>query len=196
MDSRLLEEVKIYCQSLMDNSRCKNLPFHNWQHTKEVVQASKFIVLHENLLEETIEEIIIAAYFHDIGNVQGSAGHEDLSCKYAQDFLGKEGFPNHRIKNVLTIIKATKLPQNPKTLPQKIICDADLAHLGKKNFTLKNFKLRKEWSIYNDQEYTDEQWIEMNVNFLQNHAYHTEFAQKHYAQQKLENVDVLKEMLI
>ncbi len=196
IDTNLIEKVRAYCKSIIEESRCKDLPFHNWKHTKDVVHASKSIAYNENLPEEKIEELLIAAYFHDIGNIQGPVEHEDLSCEYAQGFLGKEVYASHRIENVLNIINATKLPQNPKTLPQKIICDADLAHLGKKNFTTRNSMLRKEWSIFNDQKYTDEQWINMNIDFLKNHNYHTEFAQKNYAQQKKENIELLQVKLI
>tara|TARA_R110002020_G_scaffold475938_1_gene714716 strand:- start:12236 stop:12673 length:438 start_codon:yes stop_codon:yes gene_type:complete len=140
----LIEKVRAYCKEVMASSRCKNLPFHNWQHTKDVVRNSEFLAKHEKLPEETVEELIIASYFHDIGHIKEAAAHEKLSCEFAQEFLKKEGYPDQRIINIIYNIKATAMPQHPETLSQKVICDADLAHLGKKNFFIKNSNLRKE----------------------------------------------------
>lgn len=83
------------------------------------------------------------------------------------------------------------MPQQPITLAQKVICDADLAHLGKANFSQKNKNLRKEWDLYNHLQYTDEQWVVMNLNFLQNHNFHTSFAREHYRKQKEDNLKYL-----
>lgn len=193
MNEKLIAKVKSYCKEIMESSRCKNLPFHNWQHTLDVVRIAKSLAEHEHLPEETTEELIIACYFHDIGNVNGAAGHEKVSCEYAQEYLTKKGYPNQRIINVIYNIKATKMPQHPETMSEKIICDADLAHLGKNNFLTKNSNLRKEWELYNDLIFTDEQWAAMNANFLKSHSFHTAYAQKHFSEQKIKNINVLED---
>ena len=45
----LIEKTKIYCKEMMEASRCQYLPFHNWKHTKEVVENSKTIAKGEQL---------------------------------------------------------------------------------------------------------------------------------------------------
>ena len=188
MNEVVIEKVKDFCKKVIECSRCRNLPFHNWQHTKDVVENSKFLAKHENLPEKTVEELIIASYFHDIGNIKGTVGHEKLSCKYAQEFLTEEGYPDRHIINVISNIKATEMPQQPETLSQKVICDADLAHLGKSTFSLNNSNLRQEWERYNGQLFTDEQWTALNVNFLESHSFHTKSAEEQYNEQKRKNI--------
>ncbi len=195
MTTELIKKAKIHCQSLIENSRCKGMQFHNWQHTKEVVRYAILIAKHEKLSKNTIEEIIIASYFHDTGNEQTEPGHEQRSCEYAKAFLSQNKFPEERITTVTKIIKATKMPQRPKTLVQKVICDADLAHLGKKNFGVKNNSLRNEWEDYGDMYFTNEKWCILNISFLKNHRFQTGFAQKYYSEQKLENIKTLKALL-
>lgn len=70
MNTELIEKVRAYCKKLMESSRCVELQFHNWEHTEDVVRNAKFIASHEQLADDTIEEIIIASYFHDTGNVK------------------------------------------------------------------------------------------------------------------------------
>jgi uncharacterized protein len=191
MTSELIESVKLHCQTLMEHSRCKMLPFHNWQHTKDVVKNATFIAEHEKISKNTVEAIIVASYFHDIGNIKCSEGHEQLSCDYADVFLASIGVSISRITTIQNIISATKMPQRPVTIAQKVICDADLAHLGKKNFMLKNTSLRKEWEQHCNTSFSDEQWRAMNVQFLKNHSFHTAFAKAHFAKQKVANIERL-----
>lgn len=192
MNSELINNVRTYCQSLIESSRCKSMPFHNWEHTQDVVLNSELIAKHENLESNTIEELIIASYFHDIGHIDNAYEHEELSCKYAQEFLKKEGYGDHRIMNVIESIRATKINQAPKTISQKIICDADLSHLGKENFKTKNSQLRKEWEIYNGMEFSEEEWIEMNIAFMEKHLFYTSYAKENFSIQKLKNIEFFK----
>ena len=191
MSTELIEKVRVHCYDLMDNGRCALLQFHNWQHTEDVVENVQIIAKSEGLNQQCIEELIIAAYFHDLGNIKTFTGHEVLSCYYANSFLTSQKFPKNRLQIVLANIKATKMPQNPKTLSQKIMCDADLAHLGKTNFLTKNSNLRKEWEMHSNITFTDEQWVDMNLSFLSNHYFHTDSARKIYTAHKLENIKKL-----
>ena len=196
MNIALIEKVMIFCKLLIESSRCKNLPFHNWQHTEEVVQNSELIAKQEGLKENAIEELIIASYFHDIGYLNQAKDHEQLSCKYAREFLEKESLNISQIKNILNLIKATKTSEEPKTIAQKIICDADLAHLGRKNFRSKNVQLRKEWENSNGLEFSNVEWTNLNISFMENHCFYTETANKLFLSQKLKNIKALKDSIL
>jgi predicted metal-dependent HD superfamily phosphohydrolase len=195
MNMELIDKVREYCKGVMDSSRCKMLQFHNWQHTKDVVENSELIARNEKLSDKQIEELIIASYFHDLGNTQGSADHEKRSCSYAKEFLTAQRYSDQRIINIIHTIRATEIPQRPETIAEKVICDADLAHLGKQSYMRKNKALRLEWEKFNGTSFTEKEWIEMNVSFLSQHTFHTDFANKHYGKQKVENIEKLKRIL-
>ncbi|WP_341200226.1 HD domain-containing protein [Croceibacter atlanticus] len=195
MNLELISKVRAYCKSLINNSKCKELPFHNWQHTEDVAIQTALISSFENLKDSEAEDLIIASYFHDTGNIEDVCNHEHFSCEFAASFLANEDFPEHRIKNVVSAIKATKMPQQPVSKLQQIICDADLAHLGKANFITKNLKLRFEWETCNNIKFTDVEWADLNIKFLEGHKFHTPFAQRNFTVQKSKNIDSLKTML-
>ncbi len=92
----------------------------------------------------------------------------------------------------MQLIKSTEMPQRPRSLSEQIICDADLAHLGKKNFLDKNAKLRKEWEIFNKLNYSDEEWLSSNIHFLQMHQFHSSTAQEFYTGQKVKNIELME----
>jgi len=193
MNKELLLKVKNHCKTVLERGRCACLAFHNWQHTKEVVFHSKHIAQEEGLDQVAIEEIVIAAYFHDIGNDKEALNHEKTSCEYARLFLTQNKYCDQGIRNVLSLINATAMPQRPETIAQKVICDADLAHLGQKNFLEKNNNLRREWEQHHNISFTDGDWTSLNVKFLNDHLFHTDFAQSHYNKQKNENLSALKQ---
>jgi len=196
MNKILIDKVREYCWEVMESGRCKKLQFHNWQHTQDVVKNSELIARNEKLSEEMIEELIIASYFHDLGNTEESAYHEKLSCEYAREFLTAQEYSDQRIINIIHIIRATEMPQKPSTISEKVICDADLAHLGKQCFIRKNKALRQEWEKFNHAVFTEKQWIDMNVSFLTNHSFHTDFAKRFYGAIKDKNIEALKLGLI
>lgn len=191
----LIEKARAHCYRLIEQSRCSKLPFHNWEHTQNVVRNVKEISSAEKIDLSELNLLVLAAYFHDVGHVKEAENHEKISCQYADDFLEKNGCNKENIKTVQNIIMTTVMPQNPQTELQRIICDADLAHLGKVSFGSQNEKLRREWSYYGNAEFSDREWFEMNIHFLERHSFHTEFAKKHFTNQKTENIEILKSLI-
>ncbi|OAB78652.1 HD domain-containing protein [Cochleicola gelatinilyticus] len=189
---KLLKKVREYCSIVMNEGRCSTLPFHNWEHTLDVVHYAKHIAQGEGLSEASIFELTIAAYFHDLGNEQGAAGHEALSCKYAYNFLKKEGCNMEQINAVIKLIKATEISKKPTTVEEQVLCDADLIHLGTENFSTKNAKLRKEWATFGDARYTDDEWLAKNITFLKEHSFYTTYAKEKFSPQKIKNLNMLK----
>lgn len=188
MNDQLIEKVKVYCKNLLHNSRCKSLQFHNYQHTLNVVKNAILLSEKSGLSDENEEMVIIAAYFHDTGNLETSKEHELLSCSIARKFLENENYPEDKIQIIENLILATEIDRAPKTLLEEIICDADLSHLGNNSFLTQNQKLREEWANFLGLTFTDKEWLYLNLKFLKEHHFYTEVAQNLYSNQKSNNV--------
>ncbi|WP_373396666.1 hypothetical protein V8V91_18185 [Algoriphagus halophilus] len=78
---------------------------------------------------------------------------------------------------------ATKIPQTPLNPLQMIICDADLDYLGREDYPEISQKLFEELKYMKVIE-TDEQWKNLQINFLKAHHFHTPFAIKNRQPQK------------
>jgi predicted metal-dependent HD superfamily phosphohydrolase len=94
--------------------------------------ASKTIGAACRLSAEELEGVILAAWFHDAGYVEAIEGHEEKSVEIATSFLRENGYPQEKIARVAACIRATKMPQNPKTLMEQVLCDADISHLARR----------------------------------------------------------------
>jgi predicted metal-dependent HD superfamily phosphohydrolase len=188
-------EAQAHVFELFKKGDNKPLIYHNYNHTLEVVDAAKIIGKGSGLSKEDLEIVELAAWFHDVGYQEKSDGHEKVSSQYATDFLEKGEFDEDRIALVTSAIIATKYPQQPNTLLEKVLCDADLSHLGTKSYLEKCQLLRFEGNLINDTD-NDDLWIDHEIQFLSNHRYHTEFAQREYAKMKSKNILMLRQMQI
>ena len=152
--------------------------FHNLHHTINVVQGVIKIGRKEGLKPKQIEELVLAAWFHDTGHVETYTGHEAVSMRLAREWLEKQDYPADRIAQVLRCIEVTTMPQQPQTPMENVMCDADLYHLSFQSYDHYQEMLREEWRRELGIDMTDEDWDRANTTFLTQHRYFTAYGQK------------------
>ncbi|MEY4903617.1 MAG: hypothetical protein RLZZ292_1432 [Bacteroidota bacterium] len=166
--------------------------FHDVTHTQQVVESTQEIGKGLNMSIDEMEILQIAAWFHDMGYSQGADGHEARSSDYAGHFLTQQHYEEGKIKQVQECILATKMPHNPKTILQKILCDADMSHLGKKSYWDRSDRLRQELLITRSMVMNENEWIDFELNFMLNQRYHTPVAQALYNKRKAKHIKQLR----
>ncbi|WP_420603242.1 HD domain-containing protein [Flagellimonas sp.] len=191
----ILGLAKKHCVQLLTQSRCSELPFHNVMHTMEVYENVLKIGMHEKLDMDELEPVLLAALFHDVGNTITFMGHEGHSAHEAFSFLTKQKYPNDKITMVCNSIYATQIPQNPRNIYENILCDADLFHLGSKQYFVKCELLRREWFNFLQLDYSDQVWSITNIQFLSRHRFHTKYGKKILEPIKQENICLLKKLI-
>ena len=159
--------------------------FHNVHHTINVVQGVVDIGRAEQLSEEDMEILMLAAWFHDTGHVHTYAGHEERSIELARDWLRGQSYPESKIEEVVRCIHATTMPQQPTDLLEQVICDADLYHLSFPTYDHYQELLREEWRLLLGIEMTDEEWHASNDDFLSRHHYWTDFGRERLEGRKM-----------
>ena len=172
------------------NSLPAYLTYHNAAHTQKVLAAAIEIGQTERLSEEELVLLKTAALLHDIGFVQNHENHEELSCKYAQKALPEFGYSDAQIQQVCSMILATRMPQTPHNIMAQILCDADLYYLGSDTYAADaeqlKFEMLKLGLIH---EQTD--WLSLQVKFLSEHKYFTNYASVHQGPGKQKNLEIL-----
>ena len=148
--------------------------FHNLEHTIQVVAAAEEIEGYYQLNDEDKFVLFLSAWFHDTGFSTGHAEeHEKESIKLVQEFLSPRMAEKEIIIRIASCIRATHMPQEPQNLVEKIICDADLFNLGTNIFSERNELLRKELQAYSKCDFPEEEWRQLNIEFLKAHNYFT-----------------------
>jgi predicted metal-dependent HD superfamily phosphohydrolase len=177
--SALLKEAQDYASQLITTKVSKDVTFHTLLHTREVVAACTRIAEQENLPAEDLLALQVAAWFHDTGYSAGQArGHEGVSVQHTIAFFNSHPVEEAFAEKVKGCIMATRMPQNPQSKIEEILCDADLFHLGSPNFKEKSRLLRKELIDFNGEEWSKKDWRQNNIAFLEAHNYFTAYGRK------------------
>ena len=184
----MLKKAESFVFDFLKNNVEPELTYHNYNHTHYVVEAAKEICEASNISDEDTEIVVLAAWFHDTGFSVKVEGHEEESVKIATKFLKQNNYDASKMDKVMGCIRATKMPQLPKNDLEKIMCDADLSNLGKKNFEDRNELLKVELENLNQNHLTQEEWLQHEVDFLSKHEYFTPFASLTYAPRKTKNI--------
>lgn len=186
---------RFVAQLLIDNLH-KNLVFHNFHHTVYVVRGVRQISENLSLSDENKEILNLAAWFHDTGLIEVYLGHEEESKKIARRFLEENAYPEANILEVLACIDATKMPQEPQTLLEKVICDADMFHLALPEYFHLQRLLLEEFRLVMNKQCTDEEWANENLGFLNNHHFWTPYGQTVLQKGKDLNIKLCETMLV
>lgn len=190
----LLMEVEAYVTNFITEQVDNKFAYHNIQHTIDVVNATQELGKAHSLNPKELDLLSIAAWFHDIGYDKGPMGHEQRSAEYAKTFLEKYNFEEADIKIIQDCIMATKMPQSPNTLFEKILCDADMSHLGKKIYWERCGRIRQELALTKNTTMSEPEWIEFELNFILNQKYHTAQANHLFEKRKKKHIRQLRKL--
>lgn len=188
----IIDQVSVYVSASLKERLSPRLLFHNSNHTYEVVAAAGEIGANSNLTELQLAIVTIAAWFHDCGYTVKYKDHEDESKRIANDFLKGQSYPDDFIRSVLACIEATRYPQQPRSIEEMVICDADLYHFTKPDYPHYEEALRLEWNDCLYLNYSRQEWEEVNCSVLLEHTYFTEYGKNVLQKFKDVNLERLK----
>ncbi|UOY05472.1 HD domain-containing protein [Muricauda sp. SCSIO 64092] len=174
-NQNIVLRAAVFAAQLIIAEQPKNRVFHNLHHTLTVLEGAGRIGRAENLTEDELEMVLLAAVFHDLGHIKCYNGHEEVSMRFARKWLSEHQYPEDKTTIVLGCIGATKIPQSPKHILEQVVCDADLIHLSFESYPIYREMLRSEWEMELGLTYSDEEWIANNNKFLQDHSYFTAY---------------------
>ncbi len=186
----LLKETELFVKEYFQTNMPDKYVFHDLEHTLQTVAASKVIGEGFELSEQDLGDVQLAMLFHDTGYATGPEEHEERSCEIAQKHL-ENRVTTESLNTIYGCIRATKVPQSPNNLLEKICCDADLSHLGMDIYWDRTGKLRQEFIIARQNIMTEQAWVEFEISFLLRHEYHTEVAREMFNKRKAKHIQQL-----
>lgn len=170
----------------------ENYLYHNFLHAQDVVEAVRRLGIIYGLSPTEMEILELAAWFHDTGFRYGADKHEENSCKNARDFLEAEKYPEIHIRQIESLILATRRFAEPENLLEQIIRDADYSHLGSELYWDRSSRLRQELLMTQHNFMPEEEWVDFELDFMMGHHFHTEVAQQLFEDTKQKNIRQLQ----
>ena len=161
----------------------KHLTYHNLDHVLDVLDVCNKYIKRNKIKGDDAYLLRIGAIAHDMGFLKTNLKHEEVGAEMASEIMSSLDMSPKHIEVVRGLILSTKIPQNPKTELQKIICDSDLDYLGRNDYPQISNRLFLEFKATNVIK-TDEDWKNLQISFLTKHEFHTPFAKKYRAPKK------------
>ncbi len=188
------ESTKNYIITRLSNELPPKLYYHGLHHTLDVLNSSEKLAALEGVSGEDLILLKTGALFHDAGFIEQYSNNEIIAVRIAKEALPRFGFDERQTAVISEVILATDRKAPPKTELAKILCDADLDHLGRNDFnTLSDF-LKKELHAYG-YIYSDIEWDNIQIKFLENHLYYTNAATVKNNAGKQKHLNEIKERL-
>ncbi len=190
-----LKKVDQYIRELFKDELPAGIKYHNAEHTlhptRGVVAVANRIALAENISAHDRELLLAAAYFHDTGYIREYDKNEPIAARMAGRILKLIGYKPAEIKKVQKMILATDLARKPQNPVEKILCDADLDHLGRDDFFQKDGKLRKGRSARGIDVSDEAKWYRGTLKLIKNHQFYTNSQRQLREEKKQKNIKLL-----
>ena len=194
-----LKTVYQYIKELFRDELPDGIKFHNANHTlhptKGVVAVANRIAKNEGISENDRELLITAAYFHDAGYIREYENNEPIAARMASRILKLIGYKPKEVEKIQKMILSTDLDREPKTHVEKILCDADLDHLGSEDFIKFDVRLREGRGARGIDVSDDVIWYRGTLELLKKHQYYTQSQKKLREKGKQKNIKMLLKKL-
>ena len=189
---KLIVEAEKFTTSLLNEKLDTSFLYHNLTHTQRVVEKANWLAEESGLNDSEKSILTLASWLHDTGYTKNIKSHEDESVLIAKEFLSSQNCSDKDVDAICDLILATKMDYVPKNHLEKIIRDADCAHIGSKNYFEVVELLRKEWQLTCNKTLTEIEWLDENINFLSTkHRFYTNEASKNWDKRKGKNISEL-----
>lgn len=186
--------VKTFMMNKLEKELPAHCTYHNIHHIRDVYTAAEWLADEEGVSENDRLLLLTAVLFHDAGFLVAQKDHEERSCEIALRYLPDFDYTETEISIICGMIMSTQIPQQPHNLLEEIICDADLDYLGRDDFYSIGRGLFDEFSFLGVVK-SEEDWNRLQVNFLENHQYHTATAKRLRKEVKEKHLRELKLLL-
>jgi predicted metal-dependent HD superfamily phosphohydrolase len=162
--------------------------YHNLDHLVDVVQRCEELISTEDCVAP--EEIIIAALFHDaIYDPDNGSDCVSQSAELAY-VVALGGGINYTAANRINALVISTDTHEPKTIDQRILCDADLAILGQEEEKYNNYsrKIKLEYPNIRDDIFRDTRAHVLKEFLNKKHIFHTKTYREKYEDQARDNI--------
>ncbi|HYY53608.1 MAG TPA: Pycsar system effector family protein, partial [Myxococcales bacterium] len=170
------------------------LLFHCFKRSRDVVAACKEIAKQSRLDDDEVRIVLLAAWFHDAAYAVAPDGDRKKSIELARAFLTDRNQPEELIESVATCIASAQAPAQDHPL-HEVLHDALLSPLADKDFVPQADLFRLEQERRTGKRFTDVDWTQQCIEFVEHHRYRTRYAHVEYDQRREANLMKLYKLL-
>ncbi len=189
----LISSCVDYVKELLEAYEDK-LYYHNFEHALRTAKSVGELAEDAQLSSDTKEDLVIAAFFHDVGYIKNPKDHEEISKSIALKFLESRNISNEKRNRIAAYILATKDDWDGDDEIALLLKDAVMSGLASKKYLEHAEELRLEMNAISGSKITEEEWLIKNIDFMEKTDYVTNSAFNRYDKKKKKNLKKLYKM--
>jgi hypothetical protein len=193
------------------------LVYHGFRRSRELVDACKDVAKGCELAGADIEAVLLAAWFHDTCYATGLEDDRNRSIQLCREFLVHHHAPEELRDRVVACLEGLDDTDHGAHdaredllhhggdehdgagldyhAPCDVLYDGLLVALARKNFVEEAELLRLEVERREGKTFSDVDWTQRCIEFVENHPYRTRFAQLEYNGRRAANLVRLHKLL-
>ena len=119
--ARRYKRIRAFALKKLESELDPMLHYHNVLHTRDdVLPATIRLAKMEGITGENEYSLRLAALFHDMGFIERYCDNEILAVRMIERMLPEFGVLPSQIRKISDYIMATRMPQNPGSLEERI----------------------------------------------------------------------------
>jgi len=171
----LIAESENYISALLAEKLPSTIIFHNFNHTLLLKKYAETIGERTDLTSDEMNILRICALFHDSGYVNSYKQFNEESIIIASAYLAEHEVDQKTIDHITEIIRACKLPQNPKDKIAEVLCDAGMMYIASDDGIEQFDLLYDETALQNPKFHKRAVFERACIDFFATHTYFTEY---------------------
>ena len=194
-NTEILNKAKSYVREFLIKNLDPAFVFHNFEYIEEVISVARKILQDANINEEDAEKVLLAACFQHTGYAVSPENNPVNSVEIARKFFVAQHYPDTKTDQVLQLITSDTTRQTPQTELDSILHDANFSYLGRKRCFKRTKLLRIEREYIEKRKISTAEWNQYLLDLLVKVKYYTNFGQREFANTKLDNIALQRQIL-
>src|SRR5262249_40114669 len=176
------EVVQLAGQHVLELFSNADLPliYHGYKRSRALVADARDIAKGNELNGVEGQVLLLSAWFHDAGYVATKDGGPAKSIVLARSFLESQNQSQDLADAVAACVGDAGDEQVDQGLAADVLHDALLAPMASRGYLEESELLRLEEEQRTGKIYSDVEWTQSRIEYLQQHAYRTRWAQLEY----------------
>ncbi len=160
---------------MIEEKSLETYDFHNMKYAIDIYTTVELLARAESLSKEETLLAITAGLLLITGRYFNYKNWIVESTNYSREILEKYKYSNRQIEIIINLINALKDPFHPKTLAEKIICDAYYMYIGRSDYPIRSMDHFREHNMVKETVSLDK-WKKNEISFMQEYTFHTNTA--------------------
>lgn len=177
-NNTLLEKAEHYATDILKHQLPSSLVFHNFALTEQLVKIVHSIGVYEELSDEDMATVQIAAWFIYTGCRDDYDSHKEKSLAVAASFLKQEHAAQEKTEQTLACLKACQVGNKPESQLERVLVDAKYALYINGDYKSQLSLLRKELLAVKGQEISEVESLKNHLKTILSYDFYTTYGQE------------------